>query len=166
MLIVIHNMKKIPLTRGKFALVDDEDFEYLNQWKWYLQKTKNGDSYAVRNQYRLGMGNKSKKIYMHKLIFGFSEDVVDHINRDKLDNRKINLRSCDQQKNSWNRGLSKRNKSGFKGVRMEYGKWRARIRLNNKQAHLGVFKTKEEAAKAYDFAAKKHYGEFAKINFA
>lgn len=91
---------------------------------------------------------------------------TDHINRNGLDNRKENLRLCTIKQNSYNAKLSKRNSSGYKGVSKTWnGKWRARIRVNDIEKHLGVFFTSKEAAQVYDNAAQKYYGEFANLNF-
>jgi hypothetical protein len=174
-------MKEIKLTQGKVSLVDDEDFEYLNQWKWCAQKS-NHTYYAVREDYSSG---HKKRIKMHRLIMGtLSNYQVDHAFHDGLDNRKfieingelkINLRNCTHRQNCINKvgfGNSK-----YKGVYIqravrkrktgitEYKYIRASIRLNNKTFYLGNFKTEVEAALVYDRFAKDLYGEFANLNF-
>ena len=153
--------KSIPLTQGKFALVDDEDFEYLNQYKWQI--SNNG--YAVR-QSRINGGNP-KTILMHREII--SPDTylyVDHVNMDKLDNRRKNLRVCSNSQNQRNR-KKQPNNSGYKGVFFykEKKKWRASIWVDGKPLYLGLFESPELAANAYDEEAKKYFGEFARINF-
>lgn len=134
-------MKKIPLSDKleKFALVDDEDFEYLSQWKWYF--SKNG--YAARKQ-RIGLRkfNKQKLIYMHRLINKTPEGFqTDHINRDKLDNRKENLRIATSSQNAINTNLYKNNTSGYRGIYWDKirNKWQVSIKANQKKIHLGYY---------------------------
>ena len=148
-------MKKIKLTQGKETLVDDEDYPYLNEHKWYALRVKNRDEfYAVRNG-PIDSSGKNKKIYMHREITNApKEKPVDHINRNPLDNRKENLRVCTHQENQMNRGKSKDNKSGYKGVSYhkkakhmhnELSKpWNASIRFNGKSIYIGCFAIKEE----------------------
>jgi hypothetical protein len=153
--------KSIPLSQGKITLVDDEDYDYLNQWKWTYFTNSNCE-YAARNQ-------DKKAILMHRVILGdpFCNNGLDtdHINRDGLDNRKINLRFCTHQQNQWNRGKFKNNKSGFIGVYYERGKWRASSRANHTHTFIGYFDTAEEASQAYKQFVLKAYGEFAETNF-
>ena len=157
-------MKYIELTQGYRAIVDDEDFEYLNQWKWCYS-----NGWAMRGVY-IGTGrkdNRSYKIYMHNLIVKPSEGmIIDHISRDGLDNRRLNLRECTWKENTRNRSIGKANTTGYKGVVKvkDENKWRARITVNGKQIQLGYFKDKKEAAKTYNEAAKEHFGEFACLN--
>lgn len=134
-------MKKISLTQGKFALVDDEDFNYLNQFKWYC--SSNG--YAVRD-----VGNKKSKVHyaMHRVVNKTLEDFqTDHINRNSLDNRKLNLRTVTPSQNGINKGLAKNNKSGYKGInwRENIQKWQALIWLDNKTIYLGCHLRLEDA---------------------
>src|SRR3990167_4081188 len=105
-------MKFIKLTQGKFVLVDDEDFEWLNQYKWYCQKALSNRFYA-RGQ----AGKNKKTIFMHRFILNINDKRrIDHMNGDSLDNRKSNLRICTQQQNLFNKKMYKNNKSGYKGV--------------------------------------------------
>jgi hypothetical protein len=169
-------MKKIKLTQGKETLVDDEDYPYLNEHKWYALRVKNRDEfYAVRNG-PIDSSGKRKFIYLHREITNVSkEKMVDHSNGDRLDNRKENLRVCTHQENQMNRGKTKTNKSGYKGVSYmkkkknminEYSKpWSASIRFNGKSIYIGTFAIKEEAARAYDKKAIELFGEFAVLNF-
>lgn len=153
-------MKKIPLTQGKFAVVDDEDFSFLIQWKWHFG---NG-GYAIRADYSSG-----QRVWfrMHRLLIETpSHLMTDHINGNKLDNRKINLRICTNAQNMRNTGLKTNNTSGHKGVSYdkERQKWSSQITFNYKLYHLGRFLTKEEAIIAYNMKAKDLFGEFAYIN--
>jgi hypothetical protein len=150
--------KIIPLTRGKETIVDDEDFEWLSQWKWiYLNS---GDGYAVRYS-----GGKS--ILMHREIMKADDGTeVDHRFGNTLINQKYNLRICTHKDNMHNRKISKDNTSGFKGVSLrQSSRWYAHIRVNGKTRHLGSYLNKINAAHAYDEAAKKYFGEFARTNF-
>jgi len=153
-------MKRIPLTQGKFALVDDEDYDFLMQWKW---------SYSHGYAYRCPWDKeKGRQFYlsMHRLVAKTPEGMkTDHKNGNRLDNRKINLRICESHENSRNQGLSSRSKTGFKGVRFRRNKWVAEMFFNKKHRHLGTFDNPVEAAKAYDVAARLFYGEFARTNF-
>lgn len=150
--------KSIPLTQGKFALVDDEDFEWLNQWKWFVIKDHNV-FYAVRTQ---------NHIKMHNVIMKPSDGfIVDHKDGDGLNNSKINLRICTTSQNQMNKRKPSNNTSGYKGVHFHKPskKYLARICLNNKRIVIGFFKEPQDAARAYDQAAVKYFGEFAKTNF-
>ena len=156
--------KEIPLTQGKVALVDDEDFEFLDQWKWEYT-----GGYAMRAD---RSGPKQKGILMHRVIMKANDNQeVDHIYHNKLDQRKDNLRLCNKHhQNSWNRNKNKNNTTGYKGVTYDvrYGlnrEYRARIMVRNKMISLGLFPTAKKAALAYDEAARKYHGEFALTNF-
>lgn len=154
-------MKKIKLTRNKFALVDDVDFNFINSQKWqcsslgYATTHEKGKSHTTR-----------KRIWMHRLIVNAPlNKQVDHINRNKLDNRKTNLRLATESQNKSNRTVQRNNiNSGLKGVYPNGNKWRARIQINKVKINLGSFWTKEEAALAYNRAAKIYFGKFARLN--
>ena len=108
-----------------------------------------------------------KRMFLHNLIMGNSHPLqVDHINVNKLDNRRENLRICTSAQNKMNKGPHKNNKTGFKGVSInpKNGKFVASLGVNKKKIHIGTFSSKESAAKAYNDMAEKHYGEFAKLN--
>lgn len=152
-------MKQIPLTQGKFALVDDEDYEWLNQWKWYYS-----NGYAVRGDYS---GGKRKTVWMHRVILSDELKpgmVCDHVNRVGVDNRRGNLRVCTQAENMRNSSSREGSSSGYLGVCAYGGKWAARIRLGSKQRHLGHYLSEEDAALAYNRAAIKAGLKFANLN--
>ena len=153
--------KQIELTQGKVAIVDDEDFEWLNQWKWYAVR-RGTIWYAVRTK-RLP---KRRIIYMHRIIMEPPVDLqIDHQNMDGLDNRRCNLRICTRSQNLMN---SKKchldHTSRFKGIywNKRDKKWHARI--GHKGHHIGYFDDELEAAKAYNKIAFKLFGEFARLN--
>ena len=150
----------IPLTQGKNAIVDAEDFEWLNQWNWYAIRPRN-IWYAVRHDRR---SKPQKAIYMHALICGF--DNPDHKDRDGLNNRRSNLRKCTRSDQAYNTKKLANNTSGFMGVSWDRqsGKWKAQIMSDSRHIALGRFLSKEEAARAYDKAARIYHGEFAHIN--
>ena len=151
--------KIIPLTQGKETIVDDDMFDYLNRWKWFF-----ANGYAVRKPVH---GENGKTIFMHRVIADTPDGMdTDHTNCNKLDNRSDNLRICTRSQNKMNAGKHVDNTSGFKGVYQNNGSWTVRICNQRKCIYLGCFKSKEEAASAYDEAAKKYHGEFARVNFA
>lgn len=151
-------MKKIKLTQGKFALVDSTDYKFLNQFKWtYLSV-----GYAHRKVQR---NNKIKTILMHRLIVGGA--IVDHRDGNGLNNVRKNLRIATKSQNGYNRGKTRANSTGFKGVSHAHHlntskKFYARIKVNKKQIFLGYFLTAKEAFEVYKKAALKHHKEFAK----
>lgn len=152
-------MKYIQLTQGKHAIVDDGDFEFLNQWNWIY--THYG--YASRNK---------KGIYMHRVIMNAPKGVeVDHRNGNKLDNQRCNLRLATKAQQQMNAVKRKRNKvtSSFKGLtryRVTGGyKWSVTIKINKQNVYVASFDTEHHAALAYDLWAHDVYGEFAKPNF-
>lgn len=155
-------MKLIPLTHGKFAKVDDDDYERLMQWKW--RWSPNG--YAIRTG---GKGRKNRTwIGMHNEVLSVPEGTLpDHKDGDGLNNQKDNLRPATNSQNQANAKISSRNKSGYKGVSWHSeGKcWVAKIRADDKQHHLGLFLDPKDAALAYDEAARRLFGEFARTNF-
>ncbi len=159
-------MKKIKLTQGRSTLIDNEDFEFLNQWKWRF----NSKVGAVHRKYLKKVDGKwlFEEWSIHRLLTNCpKEKTVDHKNGNFLDNQKGNLRGCTHAENSLNRKISKRNKSGYKGVLWcnWHKKWRAIIMRKSKAYYIGYFYKKEEAARAYDRMAKELHGEFARLNF-
>jgi hypothetical protein len=158
-------MKEIILTQGKVAIVDDDDYEYLNQWKWCVRINKKDVYYATRSDYSIK--GKTSCISMHRQIMNATKGyVVDHINQCTLDNRKVNLRICTHTQNLHNRPKNINNTSGYKGVGWcnKYEKWRAKIWLNSKCYHVGYYIDVIDAARAYNAAALKYHGEFAHLN--
>jgi hypothetical protein len=148
-------VKTIPLGKGFYAYVDATDFEWLNQWTWQLM-----GGYAARR-------HKGKAIYMHREIMQPPDGmVVDHKNRNKLDNTRANLRACTQRENTRNREKRRNSSSRFKGVyfRKDTGKWRAVIRCGAKPMSLGYFTEEIEAARARDRKAVELSGELAWVN--
>lgn len=158
-------MRRIKLTQGKFALVDDADFEWLNQWKWTASKDK-GRWHALRFE---GTTGNRKHVSMHSMLCDGGPEV-DHKNGDSLDNRRGNLRPATRSQNEANKGKQRRkggSSSRFKGVHFDSitSKWRACIRKNYRLIRLGRFARERDAAMAYDAAARQLFGEFAKTNF-
>ena len=157
-------MKKILLTQGKYAKVDNSDFDLLDGWSWCVLSGNNNKLYAKRAVPN-GAG-KQKFITMHSSIMKTPKGMeIDHIDGDGLNNQKSNLRICTHSENIKNRTKSKNNKSGFKGVcwNKEKKKWKVYISSNKKLFHLGYFLDKEEAYKAYCDACLKYHGEFSKF---
>jgi len=159
--------REIPLNHGLVALVDDADFEWLSRWRWSINRGAGvrATRYAVRGERR---GGHRLLITMHRVIMGAEEgQLVDHVNGDGLDNRRSNLRFCDHAQNMRNRRISRHNKAGYKGVHIapDERRWRAVIQVDGRQKSLGGFSTAFEAARAYDVAALRHHGPFARLNF-
>lgn len=156
-------MKTILLTQGKVAFVDDEDFERLNAFKWTAAKRRD-TFYAVRQASRVNFGPQ-RMVLMHREIMSAPNNIhVDHENGDGLDNRKENLRLASRRQNMQNR---RKRIVGFKGVYLDRrrDRWYSEIRTENGKKFLGSFKSALEAARAYDAAAIKIFGEFARPNF-
>jgi hypothetical protein len=156
-------MKKIPLTKGQFTLVDDSDYAYLTQWRWKAKKQNNktGKFYACRN---VTVNHRSEFLSMHRAIMGVTDSSihVDHANGDGLDNQRANLRKCPTRShNNANRQSFSGRKSVYKGVSPKRTKWQAKVG----DKYIGVFNTEVLAALAYDRAATAKWGEFAARNF-
>ncbi|NJL75296.1 MAG: endonuclease [Saprospiraceae bacterium] len=157
-------MREIELTQGKVALVDDDDFEWLNQWKWHY--TKRG--YATRTTWD---GVYRGKIKMHREIMklgDFKKDPfeIDHKDRNRLNNCKSNLRICTRGQNEINKPKNKGTSSKYKGViyDKERNKWRTSLDFNGKAVFMKRFSTEIEAAIAYNEQAITYFGEFANLN--
>lgn len=159
-------MREIPLTKGFVALVDDEDYERLAQFSWQAHVGA-WNVYAERSERRTYQAPRGH-VSMHRAILDVGKGVVvDHINRNGLDNRRANLRIATTRQNAFNSALHRDSSSGFKGVSLDRtrgGKWRATIKADGRHYALGRFDTALEAARVYDMAALKLHGEFARIN--
>lgn len=167
-------MKCIQLNRGEVAIVSDEDFEKIAQYRWFCQVATDGLKYASRSvNFKDSEGKRTcRSIQMHHMILPKKDGFrVDHRNRNGLDNRRENLRYATNRQNRANSKVNKDNRAGLKGVsyRPEKSKcnpWYAAIAtgIKNKKRHLGCFPTSEQAHAAYCAAATKEYGEFARFN--
>jgi len=178
-------MKLIPVTRGLFTTVDDADFDWLSQYKWYAIKSGPGACYYARRWWGTGSREKfgprkSKTISMHRMILNIaSGKFTDHINHNTLDNRRENLRECTNSQNQGNKKKvriikGKPTTSRFKGVsrskrRGKYRYWNAAINYTEAGKtncrFLGSYRLETEAAQAYDKAALKYHKEFANLNY-
>lgn len=157
-------MKKIKLNgkygQGKYALVDNEDYESLNQYYWRCTPL----GYAIRGYRTLGTYTNC---FMHNVILSHTPTknaIIDHINLNPLDNRKANLRITTKANNIRNRYKQSNNHFNYKGVRFHKGSWYAQICLNRKFYHLGLFRTDREAAHVYNQFAEQLFGEYARLN--
>lgn len=152
---------KIELTQGKTATVSAEDFDYINQWKWSYDAHNNC---AVRSQFIRRDGKKqiSKTILMHNLIMDTPNGKdTDHINGDRLDNRRDNLRVCTHKQNQRNMNMHKDNTSGYKGVsKSREGRWV--VKIGNK--YIATYTDIVSAAKRYNTEAVSRYGKYANLN--
>jgi hypothetical protein len=154
-------IQKIKLRENCYAIIDYEDYDLVSPYTWRADSK----GYAV-STICLG-GKKTIGIKMHRIIIRASDGKqVDHINKNTLDNRKCNLRICTPFQNSGNQSKQKNNTSGYKGVTYykSLQKWQAGIQINGRSIHLGRFENKEDAARAYNEAATKYFGEFAQLN--
>jgi hypothetical protein len=151
-------MKYIKLSQGKRAKVDDEDYEELSKRKWSCNNGYAKSYFSYKNGIQT-------YLWMHRVIMNAPKDKeVDHINCDKLDNRKENLRLCTRMENAKNRKVQKNNSSGCKGVYWSQKRWHARLAVDRKKIRLGCFDSMIDAVKAYDEAVLKYHGEFARTN--
>jgi len=160
-------MKEIPLTRGKSAIVDDKDYDYLMQWKWHAYWNPSSKSFYANRMSSRNPGPRGI-IRMHRVIMNCPDGMyIDHINKNTLDNRKENLRICTKSQNAANSKLRVDNSSGYKGV--GYNKknrsYSARVRFNGIYHRVHGCKSEIEAALAYDQMASELFGDFARINF-
>lgn len=159
---MVDKMKEIKLSSEKIAIVDDVDYERLSGFHWYFD-----GRYAAKSLWNRET-KKETKIYMHKLIVTVERNqFVDHINGNKLDNRRENLRVVSKQQNNMNQSTQTRTKhSKYKGVSWDKSrnKWVAYCKKDGKMNYLGRFNNEEEAALAYNQKALELFGEFAKLN--
>jgi len=162
-------MEYIHLSNGYKCIVDDSDYSFLSKSKWSADVRNGGKPservYAVRV---VRVNGKPKKIYMHRVITGAEKrcEIVDHINRDTLDNRRCNLRVVDNARNLKNTGVSRTSKNKYKGVYYveRLDKYRVRTTINGKLKSFGSYSDIEEAAKKYNSVIRKHYGEDYYLN--
>lgn len=154
-------MKEVLMPNGKISMVDDQDFELVSEFNWHMSK----GGYVRRRVKCTSNERKYDFMFMHRFIMGLAKgdkSVIDHIDGNKLNNQRSNLRICSAADNSRNRRKNKTNKIGFKGIgKSGKSRYRASIKFNYKSIYLGVFDTPEEAHKAYCEAASRLYGEFA-----
>lgn len=161
--------REIQLTKGKVAIVDDEDFALVSRWRWaYIPSYKNqGSGYAMRITRDAG-SRKSRAVYMHRFIMNSKPgQETDHVDRNGLNNTRANLRLCSHGENTRNR-RDGRGHSRYKGVYVATHnpkKWQAGITSKGKRYYLGTYDDEISAARAYDAAAKLHHGEYAGLNF-
>ena len=150
---------ELPLSKGKVTIIDAADFEKVGHLKWYYSS----GGYACRTK---KVNGKKRTVQLHRVLMDAPDKKqVDHINGDTLDNRSANLRLCTQAENKRNRKAIG-GKSKYVGVRPgRRNAWRAQIKTNGKYLYLGLYLTEKAAARAYDAAARKLYGEFASLNF-
>lgn len=158
-------MARIPVTQGLYALIDDEDLVTVGRYRWHT--CRNGRTcYARRNGSASERRQGLAAVYLHHAILGVVAEV-DHINGDGLDNRRENLRIGTHQQNISNQRKQLDTSSRFKGVDYykQYGRWRARCKCNGHVHCLGYFEHEEDAARAYDAAARSLFGAYARTNF-
>lgn len=157
-------MKKIELKPGVYTKMDDESYELIKDKKLYYFSGKWGNPYCT---VVIRVDGKRKVIPLHRIITSCPKHmIVDHINGNGLDNRLENLRVCTKAQNMSNQKIHKNNKSGYKGVvRLKENTWEAKINSNKVRIHLGKFSSPQDAAMAYDKAARIYHGEFAITNF-
>lgn len=157
-------MKEIKLNKGYVTQVDDDDFEWLNQYRWWAKKGRN-TLYAIRKECINGI---RKDVRMHRQILGLNDPKVfgDHRDGDGLNNQRYNIRKCTIAENNMNAGRISVGSSSYKGVSISNtgGDWVARIGVSGKIKYIGKFETQELAAIAYNEAAIKYHGEFARLN--
>ncbi len=160
-------MKIIELTQGHQTIVSDEDYEWLNQWKWYACDVGNGRHYVVRHPHKSKGETGPHNIYMHRMILGITDSKVkgDHIDGNRFNNQRNNLREATSSQNNINRGSI--GKCPYKGVsyyRAGRKHYVAKVKVKGKTKVLGYYKTLEEAALVYNKAAAEYYGEYARLN--
>jgi hypothetical protein len=163
-------MRELVLSNGLITLVDEEDFYWLNQWRWHALVIKN-KTYAIRSRKNNHLG-LSSRAYLHRIIMRIEDPniIIDHKDGDCLNNQKLNLRCCSKAENNRNTSSHKDSVSSYLGVTFNTEKhrekrWQAQLQHDGKRILSKRFLTEEEAAKAYDSCAKKTFGEFANLNF-
>lgn len=156
--------KKIFLSNGQFAVVDDEDYEQLSKYRWHAQPRRR-TTYAITTFH---MSEKSSSISMHRMIMKPPSKLeVDHIDSNGLNNQRSNLRLATRSQNMRNTRVFKKNQSSrYRGVvrRNRKKPWQVQIRVRGKKIYIGSYATEKEAARAYNKAAQKYHGDFAILN--
>lgn len=165
-ILIIENerCRKIPLTQGQYAIVDEIEYDRLMQYSWFAFKRygQYGAATAAFKKF-----NGGKMVPMANLIIDLKRrQIGDHKNHNPLDHRRSNLRPATQTQNTRNRRAKRGVISGYKGVQKQPYGYIARIRVNGNLIYLGFFKEPEKAARAYDCAAVRYFGEFACLNFS
>jgi hypothetical protein len=151
--------RRIPLTQGKVALVDDADYPWLAPWDWRFSSA----GYALRTIYP---NDQRRHFHLHRVLMNAQRgQLVDHINGNRLDNRRANLRLVTRSQNQWNRRPNAKGSSPYKGVCWHRKGWMSRIRVHERRLHLGYYPTPELAAQVYDAAARRLFGLYAQLNF-
>ncbi len=158
-------MKHILLTQGQHALVDDWNYDYLNQWKWCA--SKHGKTfYAIRKAWR--PDGRRTTVRMHRVLLNLNDPKIetDHRDNDGLNNQEHNIRVATRVQNCRNRRKRINSRSRFKGVswHTQVLRWMASIHTDGRHIYLGLFDSEVAAAEAYDAAAKQYFGEFAVLN--
>lgn len=152
-------MKKVNVNTGYIAIVDDEDLELVSKYKWNLSTKGYAQAYDKTSK---------KTVRLHRLIMGVTDKtvIIDHINRDRLDNRKENLRLGDVKTNSYNRGSNPNTTSKYKGVHWHKGvkKWAVALQIEQTVIYGGYFKDEYLASLRYDQLAREHHKDFAYLN--
>ena len=156
-------MKEIQLTKGCVALVDDEDYDFISQWKWCVSNAV----YAVRRGSKIDGDLRGTIILMHRVIMHTPEGMsVDHIDGNSLNNCRSNLRNSTHSQNMFNKKLRSDSSSGIKGVQKHGNKWRVHIGYNGLRVRVGSYNSIDEAVAAYNQAALKYHGEYARLSEA
>jgi hypothetical protein len=164
-----YTFRRIPLTQGKFAIVDVADYERLAKYKWFAIASERGFYAARMVKAKAGSRVKQKAVRMHQVILDVPKGkIMDHINHNGLDNRRVNLRVATRRENTWNKRKQRGNcSSQYKGVTWlkSEGKWQARIVCKGRAIFIGYFDDEKAAARAYDAKAAELFGEYAAMNF-
>lgn len=163
-----YTFRRIPLTQGKFAIVDPDRYDELAGYKWFAVRSPRG-SYALRMVKANGGPVKQKSVRMHRVVLKAPRGkFIDHINHNGLDNRRANLRICTTEQNTWNKRKQRgRYSSKYKGVSWSKTekKWQVRITCKRRKISIGYFHDEKAAARAYDRRAKQLFGDYAALNF-